>query len=85
MSPAARRAMVDAEWAWPTGAAIRSWRAMVRRGLAAETTGECEGCASRAHRPGQAHVVPVFRLLGVRSRAGDRAAWLTARIDEVRS
>lgn len=63
---AAYQALVDAEWAWPHGGAIRSWRALVRRGLATETTGACEGCAS--HPPGT--VVPVFRLApGVRLEA----------------
>lgn len=47
------------QWAWPHGAgAIASLRALVRRGLASETTGECEGCHS--HRAGTQ--VPVFHI-----------------------
>ena len=47
------------QWAWPRGAgAITSLRALVKRGLASETTGICEGCSS--HRAG--HEVPVFHI-----------------------
>ena len=48
------------KWAWPVGAAaINRWRAMVRHGLARETTGECEGCEK--HRSGT--LVPTFEIL----------------------
>lgn len=53
----------ESRWVWPTGAKILHYRALVRRGLARETTGTCEGCASRRHRPGTEHVVPVFEVL----------------------
>jgi hypothetical protein len=55
------------QWAWPHGSgAIASLRSLVRRGLASETTGECEGC--RSHRAGTN--VPVFHIFdGVDLRA----------------
>lgn len=74
VTAATKLAMIDDKWAWPRGsAAIRGWRALVRRGLAAETTGICEGCMS--HRAG--HVVPVFRLgdgVDLECREGERDA-----------
>lgn len=63
LSLSARAALVDRDHAWPrTPGQIRAWRAMAWRGLAVESTGVCEGCASRRHRPGEAHIVPVFTI-----------------------
>lgn len=48
-------------WVWPTGAGeVATCRALVKRGLARETAGKCEGCPS--HQAGTK--VPVFELLG---------------------
>jgi hypothetical protein len=47
------------QWAWPHGSVISAYRRLVRKGLAEETTGICEGC--KTHRSGTE--VPVFRIL----------------------